>query len=324
MKIPKSIRNIYEDLVDPYTLLKEKMDVELKYLLSKNWHYVSRIKERESFALKIESGRYKSVKDFDDFFACTIVVENISNISKAIDIVASRFELVERKPKSETFTHKEPSAFPFDDLRLYMRWRDKDGSKPSGLNELMFEIQIKTFLQHAWSIATHDLIYKSDEINWAKERIAYQIKAMLEHAEVSISEANQLSKSSYLNIINKKTKKITKIIDVILKIWPPYTLPYNLKLLATNIYSILNELSMGPEDLKQIMEKENKENIGVKSVNLTPFGMFIQALFNQETEKIEALLYSEHKYIRVFIHSEIKIPKQVDASKFISYVKFED
>ena len=53
---------------------------------------------------------------------------------------------------------------------------------------MIFEVQIKTILQHAWSIATHDLIYKTDTVSWPKERIAFQVKAMLEHAEIAIAE----------------------------------------------------------------------------------------------------------------------------------------
>ncbi len=65
-------------------------------------------------------------------------------------------------------------------------------------------------MQHAWGLATHDLIYKADEINWPKERIAFQIKAMLEQAEVTISGVNNLislpevSKDNYETAEQKK------------------------------------------------------------------------------------------------------------------------
>ena len=60
-------------------------------------------------------------------------------------------------------------------------------------------MQVKTFLQHAWGIATHDLIYKTDDVSWSRQRIAYQIKAMLEHAEMSIQEAGRLAEAVALS-----------------------------------------------------------------------------------------------------------------------------
>ncbi len=167
MKIPQSIRSIYEDLELSYSKLKKLIDYEFKNTLPQEWHYISRLKRTESFALKIESGRYRSIDIFDDFFACTIVVENISKIKTARRFVKKRFEQSYQRPKSDDFTHKNPDSFPFDDLRMYMKWKDNIGSKPTGLEGLLFEVQIKTFLQHAWAIATHDLVYKSDEKNWA-------------------------------------------------------------------------------------------------------------------------------------------------------------
>ncbi len=273
MKIPQSIRSIYQDLEYSYSKLKKLIDDEFKNTLPQEWHYISRLKKDESFTLKVESGRYKTIDAFDD-------------------------------------------------LRMYMKWKDKIGSRPTGLDGLLFEVQIKTFLQHAWAIATHDLIYKSDEKNWAKERIAYQVKAMLEHAEVSINEADQLSKSSSIKKSNPETKKIKQIIKVLKEMWPAAALPQNLKLLAINLKAILKELNLTSQDLRAILKKETEENLGVKALNLSPFGIVIQALFNQQRDKMCMLLSSEHNRISVFIHQEVNIPSELDLSKFNNNVSY--
>ena len=323
MKIPQTIRNTYEDLKESYSKLKIKIDNEFKNVLPQEWHYISRLKEIESFALKIETGRYKSIDKFDDFFACTIVVENISKISEAKKIISERFKIFVQKPKNERLTHKNPESFPFDDLRLYIKWEDRKGVKPTGLNGLLFEVQVKTFLQHAWSIATHDLIYKSDEKNWAKERIAYQVKAMLEHAEVSIVEADQLSKSNSIEMKNKETEQITELIEVLKELWQPTLLPKNIKLLAININNVLQKLSLTANDLKRILIVETKENLGTKSLNLSPFAIVIQSLLNQETQKINKFLIgSKHTRLLIFIHKEVDIPDSLDNSTFKNAVTF--
>src|SRR6185295_542993 len=88
--------------------------------------------------------------------------------------------------KNKQLELKGTHEFSFDDLRLYTKWKPDVTLPTPTFAGVVFELQIKTFLQHAWSIATHDLIYKTDSISWPKERVAFEIKAMLEHAENAI------------------------------------------------------------------------------------------------------------------------------------------
>ena len=92
--------------------------------------------------------------------------------------------------------------------------------------------------EHAWSIATHDLIYKVDEANWSKMRIAYQIKAMLEHAEISIQEAAKLSESSALAKTDRWTASLKTFITLITGLWAKEDLPANVRGLAENVMGL--------------------------------------------------------------------------------------
>ena len=197
MKVQGSVRELYSSHKEQYDLLKARVDKKIVALKRARWHYESRIKPEESFALKIETGRCKNPRMLEDFLACTIVVENQKEIETAIKLVNEcNFKIKYRRPTSEQVTFKRSNSFPFDDLRLYVEWQDDPTERPLGLSGLLFEIQIKTYLQHAWAIATHDLVYKTDSVSWPKERIAYQVKAMLEHAEVSITKAEELAHSA--------------------------------------------------------------------------------------------------------------------------------
>lgn len=312
MKISSSIRELYNNQLEKYQLLAKKVDNVIVNLKKTKWHYESRLKEIESFALKLETGRCQDPSKIDDFFACTLVVENLSSIHAAEELVLQKFTYVERRPNTDNFTSKRPDSFPFDDLRLYVTWKDEPGTKPSGLDGLLFEVQIKTFLQHAWSIATHDLIYKSNEKDWSKERIAFQIKAMLEHAEISICEANSLARSSSLNKENKETQKITKIINMINSIWEPKLLPFDVKRLAENIHNLLINIDLKVDDMNRLIDNETHLGRGTKTLNLSPYGIIVQTLFDQAHEKMERFLFSEDKKFKILIHKDIEIPEGIN------------
>ena len=153
MKVPASVRRIYEDQLPLYSRLKKMVDGRVAGLKQPRWHYESRVKELDSFALKLESGRCDPPTELEDFFACTLVVANATEIASAEEKVVSTFQVRVRRPASDEQTHKSSECFPFDDLRLYVTVPDRPSAPPTDLSGRLFEIQIKTFLQHAWSIA---------------------------------------------------------------------------------------------------------------------------------------------------------------------------
>ena|ERR1700730_3627442 len=65
--------------------------------------------------------------------------------------------------------------------------------KPSEKYRLLFEVQIKSAFDHAWSTATHDLTYKSNQIDWRRLRLSAQIKAIVEQLDVAILGFEQMA-----------------------------------------------------------------------------------------------------------------------------------
>ncbi len=311
MKIPKSLRDIYSENEIKYRKLKKQVDKYINLYKDKRWHYESRIKKRESYALKVETGRFSEPIEIDDFLACTIVVENLESLNKAEKRINKRFNVVERRPPDKYLTTKPSECFMFDDTRLYIRWRDNPNIRPTSLNGLLFEVQIKTFLAHAWSVATHDLTYKTDEKSWSKERIAFQIKAMLEHAEISIYEAKRLAKSKSLKKTNKSSVSISEIIKLMNELWPPEVLPKDKKRLAENIDKLIKNIGIEINILKKILIKETELGRGTKTLNLSPYSTVIQSLFNQRKNKITTYLIGRSKKFKIYIPSEIEIPESL-------------
>ncbi len=314
MKIGQYLRDLYASQAELYGRLQAKVDDFMEQNKDPNWHYIGRLKGIESYALKIETGRTKP-DDFEDFFACTLVVENLGSMAKAERLVKRRFKLKERRPETNTTTTKPSDSFRFDDTRLYVRWRDNKESRPTGLNGLIFEVQIKTFLAHAWSVATHDLTYKTDEKSWPKERIAFQIKAMLEHAEVSIDEAKKLAKTPSLNKTNEVYRRISEIIDVVNDLWPAEALPEDRKRLAENIDHLVKGLGITLARLQEIIVEETKAGRGTNITSLSPYCTIIQSLIKHEPDKIFGYLDGSPKDFKIYMSCELELPSSWDVKK---------
>jgi len=319
MKIAQYLRDLHANQAETYERLKVEVDSFMEGHKEASWHYVSRLKDVESFALKVETGRTRPAK-MEDFFACTLVVENLGLMAKAEQLVRRRFKFHERRPKVDTFTLKPSDSFRFDDTRLYVRWKDGLASRPTGLDGLLFEVQIKTFLAHAWSVATHDLTYKTDEKSWPKERIAFQVKAMLEHAEISILEAQKLAASTSLNKTDDLSRRISLIIEMVNSLWPSIALPYDRKRLAENINNLVESVGINLERLQEIILKETHLGKGTKILNLSPYCTIVQSLVNQEPAKVLKYITGPRKEFKVYVSCDLEIPATWDLKRLTNAV----
>lgn len=316
MKIPASIRTLYSDQLEVNTRLQAKVDVRIRSFKRDTWHYESRLKQDQSFALKVESGRTSKPSAVEDVFACTLVVRNGTEIDEAEKLIRDNFVTVERRPKDSNRTHKSPDQFHFDDLRLYVEWKEDPDLPPSGVAGVTFEVQIKTFLQHAWAIATHDLVYKTDNVSWGKQRIAFQIKAMLEHAELSIQEAERLAESSALSKTDKHTRDLRDYIALFTAEWNVPDLPTDIRRLAENVKGLMELMKLRVNQLKTALDVEKSRGRGPLTQNLSPYGIVLQTLMTEfPTEFKSALTLPEvWRQQKIVIPAELPLPDDIDRS----------
>jgi len=306
MKIVQSIEKLYSSKHDFYEVLEKKVVPTIDSKRKSNWHFTYRLKSLESFALKLETGRFNEESIFYDFFACALVVENLDEIENAEDLIEQLFEMSFKIPQSNRFTLKSTDSFVFDDLRIYCKLGSKYlGAISPEVQDLIFEVQIKTFLQHAWSIATHDLIYKTDTIAWGKERIAYQVKAALEQAEVAISGVSDLSKVHELAKENKLIKKTNRIIRLLNKHFKTHDLPVDRRRLSQNIISLIEQIGLSVNDLDGIISRETTAGRGAHIKNISPFQIIIQSICSQNQDLLAKFLRQtkETKY-KLLVTSE--------------------
>ena len=239
-----------------------------------------------------------------------LVVRNITEIDSAESLIGNTFSKKYRRPRENKRTHKAPFSFPFDDLRIYASLKKDDRLPPSKLEDIIFEIQVKTFLQHAWSIATHGLIYKTDEVNWSKERIAYQIKAMLEHAELSIQEADMLSKTAFIEKEDGETLRVKEVIKLLQDVWPEELLPLkDMRRLAQNINNIIETIKITTSRLCNILNEEKNKFNGIIPINITPYAFVIQTLLHHEEEKMKKFISGGRQRQSIVVYSDIEIPE---------------
>ena len=307
MKIVKEVRDLHASGFPIYDRLSKDVKSVLEPAVVQNgWFFSGRVKELESFALKLETGRIADPARLEDFFACTIVVPTIVEVSAAEDAVLAEYDLVERRPAKDEHTRKRPSSFEFDDLRLYVSQRPTRSGRDTDIAKHVFEVQIKTALQFAWGQATHDLTYKSDSVSWPLERVAYQIKAMLEHAEIAIAEAKQLSQATAVAKQNHHTLELGLVISTLRHVWSPSSLPTDLKRLAENILRVLQACGLQARNLPTVLKDEIKR-LGVLPLDLSPYALTVQALAWSERAGLERALNNQRSP-RILIHRDMELP----------------
>ncbi|HEY7810621.1 MAG TPA: hypothetical protein VIA98_09595 [Allosphingosinicella sp.] len=313
MKVQQSVRDLYESRKPLIDTLKIDVDRRMNALREVRWHYESRVKTLESFAVKAETGRVPKPSALEDFLACTLVVPNSSSISAALELVRKQYIVRYQRPADLGSTRKAADAFPFDDLRLYCV-RGNDGTLPEEpIDFIVFEVQIKTFLQHAWGIATHDLTYKTDDVRWSKDRIAAHLKATVEYAELTIERAEELSRSRLVELRHEPTDQAASIIEVLKNHWTRNELPENLRGLAGSLTPILKGLEMSAEDLGDQLTLEKNRLGGSLPLNLSPYGTIIQLLGHSRAADMNALLANTRSRVKILVTPELSFPPMFPA-----------
>jgi len=262
MKIPRILTEKYMENDSLIELLKNNVQSTLIPIFSeKGYAFLSRKKTIESLAEKIETGRFSSFSDLDDLYACTVIVPTLLDEEEIIDIIKEYYRIIEIKKRNSI--NKSPEVFRFDNTRIICQLIDHEEVK-SEMFDLKFEVQIKTALEHAWSISTHAITYKADEISWKKMRLASQIKANIEQLDMLLynfeKTSDFIAESPYERDITKI--KFLEQIKVFFenKTFPSELRPKDLSRFVDNLFKVLeaNKL-LKPNKIDEIFDYITKE-----------------------------------------------------------------
>ncbi|MFZ1586813.1 MAG: hypothetical protein WAT40_18755, partial [Saprospiraceae bacterium] len=220
--------------------VQEIVDQTLINYYSKNhFAYSSRIKELDSLAEKIESGRYNDWNSIDDFIGSVIIIPSIIYEPQILKFLESSFLKVEIKKRGSTL--KSPDVFRFDATRFIGKLRPIDSVEI--INTINFEVQIRTAFEHAWSVTTHDLAYKSKTIDWKILRLAAQLKSSVEQLDMislgahDIKNSIQEHKWSETEMKRRICLTFEKLLED--KLIPDEIKPKDMSRFSENIYTLL-------------------------------------------------------------------------------------
>jgi ppGpp synthetase/RelA/SpoT-type nucleotidyltranferase len=187
MGAPESLRQKFSRYDPLLTELKRYVRDTLRpYCEDRKYSFLDRIKSLQSLSEKLEGGRYASWSELNDLYACTVVVPTVAHESGVLTVLRDRFS--EQDVVGRSSTRKAPEVFRFDGVRWYGRMHEAAAvARQPGVGDVVFEVQILTAFEHAWTIVSHDLVYKSNSADWRRARLAAQLKAAVEQIELIIA-----------------------------------------------------------------------------------------------------------------------------------------
>ncbi len=311
MIVPSRISEIYDNIIKELELFKNDIDPVIRILSSKfDGLFSSRIKSKESFAQKVETGRFDEPTEIVDLYAATIVVPTYRQFNLIESEIDKSFEVI-RKIKNR---EKKPSDFIYDDVHLHIRFQP--GVKIPGKEYLLrpFELQLKTFLQHGWAMATHDITYKGNQLSWRHFRIGHQIKAMLEQADQILAH---IDKTATICPSNKYKMFIEKneILKLITKIWKNSELPQNVIGLVNQIYDLLDICKKSIRFLKKAIDSGKYKDL-ISARSLTPYQVILGIFIKADPKSLYRYCKSQKR--KIYMSKELRdmlgnVPDDIDS-----------
>jgi ppGpp synthetase/RelA/SpoT-type nucleotidyltranferase len=217
----------------------------INFCEGKGYAFTSRIKSVESLAEKIETGRFKKWIDLDDLFACTVIISTLSHEQEVRKFCKNTFNIIRTVKRGQN--KKPPDTFRFDSTRIYAQLKKVDETNADNIlsiYSIIFEIQVKSAFEHAWSVSTHDLVYKHSEIDWRRLRLASQIKATVEQLDTLIlafEQAFQIIEENDYSEIKIKRRLASEINELFKKGKLPDELkPKDMTRFCDNLYCLLD------------------------------------------------------------------------------------
>lgn len=204
----------YKNNYNIFSEICNKTEVHLKELLkAKNIKYhsiSSRVKEEDKLKNKLlkSASKYASLLDVTDISGLRIITYFEDEIDVVANIMKENFaiDFDNSIDKRETLA---PNTFGYLSLHYIASYSEYINSIPPifSYDNIRFEIQIRSILQHGWAEIEHDLGYKSEiEVPYEVRRQFSRIASLLELADSEFINIRET-----LNIYEKTVKDYISI-----------------------------------------------------------------------------------------------------------------
>ena len=153
-----------QDLIALYQqiepLVLERLDNALSKQEGSLYHITHRIKTADSICGKLERkpDEYPNLYSIRDILGFRIICYFSDEVDEAAKLVSEAFRVDWSKSKDKRELIK-PDAFGYLSLHYICSLPENSGYTEQ-LSSLLFEIQMRTMLQHTWAEIEHDLGYK--------------------------------------------------------------------------------------------------------------------------------------------------------------------
>ena len=307
MVIPDSFKQAYNSTKLVWEVIQDEADGILRNIANQHQStkYYSRIKCLESVFSKSQKGEYENpLWEMEDFFAGTIVVPTLAIIEPVRDEIAQQFAVTELVTKPP-----DPYEFRYRDLHLLLSLKDSPLRADKTVLGLKFEIQLKTFLQSAWSQASHDIIYKPSTISWGVERIAGELRALLELSDNVLAQIEGTAQLLHSQAEEKYTgykADTRKIIKIAEEHWKSSELPLNRRRMAQVVRNYKDMAGITSDELDTIVQdaKEAKDKV-FDFRTITPTQKIFILVFQKYPDKVKRKLLQKSSKFRILITPEM-------------------
>lgn len=200
----KTKRSLYEGFTENIEKLIKQLLEEKNGKNYKDYIITSRTKSLESFAEKIirDGKDYQNpLLEVTDLSGVRIIVPTLKDISEVEDEIRKEFNIDEENCCNKSF-QKKNNEFGYLSTHLIIALPENRVclSEYKNYKGMKCEVQIRTYLDHAWASIEHKINYKSDtKLPSDTERKLYQLSAVLE-----------LSDLVFQQIVDEYNKEINK------------------------------------------------------------------------------------------------------------------